>query len=328
VHLEIVHQPGDTTPYAAEVKAVLDSAYAGVTTDDGQRLDFTFDVTERAWSAAPRKCFHEVIMHPKADIVGEMADLGPKQLTGDWEAQEEWTWKHEMGHILGIDDHYKTFFVFHKGKHPDIELPNNKPTPEDIRKAIGPRFSMRDGQQQAKSVGTTRDDFMGATRGGHLRKVDARMIAKTSELVVHAVPGEILLNRDDSAQNLVVGAPFDLPIPTNGFAHVDGMVAYCIDFHRRPPYDNPVEMDLLGRAGDLGDPAMSALQRVVDVIAAREPGPLQDTPGANDAIWRVTDDEPVPDEDPAAQSILDAAGIPADGTFNAPHFTDPAAIGG
>ena len=302
VHLEIVHQPGDTTPYADRVKAELDRAYAGVTTDDGQRVNFTFDVVERASSAAPRKCFHEVIMHPKADVVGEMSDLGPKQLTGDWEAQEQWSWKHEMGHILGIDDHYETFFVFKNGKHPDVKVPNN-PTDAQVQKAIGPHFSLRDGKQVTRSANTTPDDFMGSTRNGHLRKIDARRIANRALLVVHDVPGDILVNRDPAEQNLIVGAPFDLTIPTNGFAHVDGMVAYCIDASRLAPHPGST-LDMLGRAGDRGGAAMDALQRVIDVIAAREPGPLQATPGANDAIWRVTDDAPISDDDPAAEAIL------------------------
>ncbi len=197
-------------------------------------MDFTFDVVERASSAAPRKCFHEVIMHPKADVVGEMSDLGPKQLTGDWEAQEQWSWKHEMGHILGIDDHYETFFVFKDGKHPDVKVPNN-PTDAQVQKAIGPHFSLRDGKQVTRSTNTTPDDFMGSTRAGHLRKIDARRIANRALLVVHDVPGDILVNRDATSQNLIVGAPFDLTIPTNGFAHVDGMVAYCIDASRLAP---------------------------------------------------------------------------------------------
>jgi hypothetical protein len=74
---------------------------------------------------------------------------------------------------------------------------------------------------------------------------------------------------------------------------------------------------------------MSALQRVADVVAAREPGPLEETPEANAAIWRVTDDASVPREAlPGAASILDAAGVPLDAgdlTFHMSHIVDPAA---
>ena len=289
VHLELVHQPGDAKSYVNDVKAALDRAYANSETDDGQKMVFTFDVTERAFSAAPRKCFHEVVMHSKADVISEMSALGPKQLTGDWEGKEPWTWKHEVGHALGIDDRYK---IVHD----------------------------RSGKEHAVSVNTTPDDFMGATKGGHLLPSDATTIAEKARLVIYADPGEILVNGDSSAQNFVIGAPFELSVPTNGTAHVDGMVGYCIDSLRRIP-DRGMPLAVSGRAGDLGGAALAALQRVVDVVAAREPGPLEETPGANAAIWRVTDDEPT--DDPDALSILDAAGIPADAVYNAPHFGGP-----
>lgn len=210
-------------------------------------------------------------MHPKADVRSNMSDFGPKQLTGDWEAKESWAWPHEVGHALGLKDQYVDYFVFTKAGHPDIPLPENA-TPAEIKAAIGPRFSLKDGKVVSRSNPGTGDDLMAAVRNGRLAQAAVDLLA------------------------------------------------------RNAPYDNPgFGMDTLGRAGDLGGPALTALQRVVDVIAARQPGPLMETPGANEAIWRVTDDEPPSDDDAAAWSILAAAGITDDMTFNAPHFDDPAA---
>ena len=325
VHIEINHQPGDTHPWAPDVKQVLDRAYHGAQATDGGLLTFTFDVVDRAPGAPPRPCFHEVVMHPKADVRSNMSDFGPKQLTGDWEAKESWAWPHEVGHALGLKDQYVDYFVFKKPGHPDIPLPENA-TPAEIKAAIGPRFSLKDGKVVSKSNPGTGDDLMAAVRNGRLAQAAVDLLARSADLVIYAVPGEILLNKDVSAQNLVVGAPFEIRVPPNQIATREGMVSYCIDLHRNAPYDNPgFGMDTLGRAGDLGGPALTALQRVVDVIAARQPGPLMETPGANEAIWRVTDDEPPSDDDAAAWSILAAAGITDDMTFNAPHFDDPAA---
>jgi hypothetical protein len=184
-------------------------------------------------------------------------------------------------------------------------------------------------------------------RGPQVQPGDlANYLANATEILVLR-PGDLLLDKDGSQQGMVVtggGNPGNIVVPdiTREIPIVvppgitvqeDGLVAYCIDLHLDPPGSNGSQagFDFLGRAGDLGTPAMAALQRVVDQVAARAPGPLEATPGASDAIWRVTDDEPIHpgDEADAADAILAAAGVspdPADGqAFNAPHFTDPAA---
>jgi len=210
----------------------------------------------------------------------------------------------------------------------DIPLPSGELTDEVIQEAIGSAYSLHDGHVIVKpkpGLLDTKNDIMVGVRNGRLRALDLRQIVANADLVVHAAPGTILVNKDSGAQNLVIGAPFALRIPVNQTAHVDGMVAYCIDVSRHTPQPG-TRLDVLGRAGDLGGDALNALQRVVDVVAAREPGPLLATPGANDAIWRVSDDQQVGDDDPDAQAILAAAGIPAGQvsvSFAAPHFDDP-----
>ena len=192
-------------------KQVLDRAYHGAQATDGGLLTFTFDIVDRAPGAAPRPCFHEVIMHPKADVRSNMSDFGPKQLTGDWEAKESWAWPHEVGHALGLKDQYVDYFVFKKPGHPDIPLPENA-TPAEIKAAIGPHFSLKDGTVVSKSNAGTGDDLMAAVRNGRLAQAAVDLLARSAELVIYDVPGEILLNKDVSAQNLVVGAPFEIRV--------------------------------------------------------------------------------------------------------------------
>ncbi|MCW3038494.1 MAG: hypothetical protein JWM31_399, partial [Solirubrobacterales bacterium] len=103
-------------------------------------------------------------------------------------------------------------------------------------------------------------------------------------------------------------------------------VANCIDLKKHiPGISGSKGYDVIGPAGAQGNEAMDALQRVADVVAARQPGPLMMTPGANDAIWRVTDDADT-DGDPDADAILQAAGVPVSTTakkYAAPHYNDP-----
>jgi hypothetical protein len=141
--------------------------------------------------------------------------------------------------------------------------------------------------------------------------------------VIHNPPGLILVSKD-GRQNFIVGSKFLVEVPYRKTVTLNGMVAYCMDFHREPPDEGSAGYDVLGLAGEQADPAMQALQRLMDVIAEREPGPLLETPGANGAIWRITDDRPA--FDPDSRALLEAAGVDPDTeqlTFAAPHFDDP-----
>ena len=99
---------------------------------------------------------------------------------------------------------------------------------------------------------------------------------------------------------------------------MDGLVGYCIDLSHHSPAAGQ-GFDVLGAAGEQPQPAMQYLQRVLEVAAARQPLALQPTPGAQEAVWRISDDSP-PDGEGVA--ILAAAGVP-DQVFEAPHFADP-----
>jgi hypothetical protein len=99
--------------------------------------------------------------------------------------------------------------------------------------------------------------------------------------------------------------------------HADGLVAYCIDLFRHSPSEGQ-GYDVLGQAGELPQPSMQYLQRVLEVAATLQPLALTETPGAQDAVWRITDDGFADD----GASILALAGVP-DVEFTAPHFANP-----
>src|SRR5205085_4043441 len=80
--------------------------------------------------------------------------------------------------------------------------------------------------------------------------------------------------------------------------------------------------DVLGPAAAQGSPDLAALARVLQAVAAREPAPLEVTPGGQRAVWRVSDNLD-PGTDPDTLGILNAAAIGADQEFNFPRFNDP-----
>ncbi len=149
--------------------------------------------------------------------------------------------------------------------------------------------------------------------------------ASAKRAVIHADPGDILLNKDPANQNLGVGAPFDLTVTPGKPAHVDGMVAYCMDLSRHPPnFGGSIDVfDVLGNAAERPEPSMQAAAAVLREIAVRQPRPLASTVGANSALWRVTDE--VTSLSGAAAAIVTAAGVPADESvrYDAPHFANP-----
>ena len=322
MHLEVTRAADDGTDWAPLVKSKLDAAYAGYVVD-GQPVRFNFDVVDRQPGAPARSCFHEILMHIDNPVRSYVNDLGPAAQGGEWTAPDAAAWPHEVGHLLGVDDHYSDYFRVTK-TGADIKLPQNALAGDALQAALPAGIKAADGLLYSKPWKGYENDLM-ATGTGRMRQADVASIVAGADIEVHDDPGDVLLNKNTDDQNLVTGAPFHLRIHKGKPAHVEGLVAYCLDQQRhRPGASGSKGFDVLGSAGALGSESMDALQRVMNVVAARAPGPLAETPGANDAIWRVTDDTD-PGDDPDARAILQAAGVPpapADKRFAAPHFMD------
>jgi hypothetical protein len=242
--------------------------------------------------------------------------------------------QHEMGHAaFGLGDGYSSFWQPRDGS-PAIPLPDGLAGPSLgaylAANGIDPTSGRVEPVIDPEAI--AKDDVMGdftRVNANYTADALAPFIAGAG-LYIFGKPGLILVPKIGSAQAFALAAPVKLFVPAGGSAHEDGLVAYCIDLlNHETPAPGTVYDVLSPSAGELGGTALSALQRVVDVVAARQPGPLEETPGANAAIWRVSDDASVDrDANPAAASILDAAGVPLDAsqqTFGAPHFVDPAA---
>ena len=156
-------------------------------------------------------------------------------------------------------------------------------------------------------------------------------IQRADVLTIDGEPGTILVSKlngtttDENQQNLMVGANFELDVNQGEHAHVDGLVAFCIDLHRHAP-EAGIHYDVLGPAHDQPGAAMTALDAIAHQAAARQPRPLASAPGAQAAIWRVTDNEPPGTDSPDTLAILAAAGVSADPTvtpYDTPHFLNP-----
>ncbi len=339
IHAEIsTNIPG--ADLNAITKSVQDAANQNSPTQyviDGQPVNMHYDFRARAEGSAPSSCNHQILVTDDKNANGSAARAAVIGYGGGTDRamviprESLYALSHEIGHLMDLPDPYTDEFVPSSGGA-SIPLPQNGLEGDALQAALPDGVNASEGQVVASiDPDIEPSNQMGFPgRGGEYTEDDLRGILERANIHIHADPGTIVIDKLLGDQNFAVGAPFDMDVPNDGSAHADGIVAYCIDLlNHDTPAPGVNHFDVLPTAGRIGGEAMSALQRVLDVVAARQPGPLEETPGANLAIWRVTDDAPVAaDGDPATVSILAAAGIPldpADKTFAASHFADPAA---
>jgi hypothetical protein len=328
IDIEFSGFPGG--PTAAEVETSIEKNLPERTAADGTKVKFDIVARERGPGAPPSPCFHQAQLTADSDFRGEAGEPDGNPLTqpqsGEWpsgrgETGDRQIWTHESLHLAGLEDQYVQ--VFRIGKK-DTPIPDSVDIADPAQveawaKSKGLDYSK--GKAGTKPTPGHENDIMGDVFGGKekLSKADLNRFALIgkSRLTIEAKPGDILLNKDGSAQNLAVGAPFELTLSPGKPGHADGLVAYCIDLRHHVPSEGQ-GFDVLGPAGAQPEPAMKYLQRVLEVAATLQPTALTETPGAQDAVWRISDDTSL--EEGAA--IYAMAGVP-DETFNAPHYADP-----
>ena len=328
IDVEFSNFPGG--PSAAEVEKSIESRLPPQKAADGTTVKFDIVARERGPGAAPSPCFHQAQLTPDSDFRGEAGEPEGDPLTtpqsGEWPTGRGATgdrqiWTHEALHLAGLEDQYTQVFRIGAKDHPipdSVDIAD----PAQVEKwAKSKGLDPSKGKAGTKAKPGHEKDIMGDVFKGNekLTKFDLNKFALMGKnrLTIEAKPGDILLNKDGSAQNLAVGAPFELTVQPGKPGHADGLVAYCIDLHDHVPSEGQ-GFDVLGPAGAQPEPAMKYLQRVLEVAAKLQPTALSETPGAQDAVWRISDDTSLDD----GAAIFAMAGVP-DETFNAPHYVDP-----
>ncbi len=328
IDVEFSSYPGG--PTAGQVEASIESRLPPRTAVDGTKVKFDIVARERAAGAAASPCFHQMQLTKDSDFRGEAGEADSDPLTvpqsGEWPSGRGPTgdrqiWTHEALHLAGLEDRYSSFFKVGNKLYPIPESVDidDKEALDKWAKSKG--LDPSKGKAGTKAKPGHENDIMGDVFKGTEKLIpgDVNRFAKigANALTIESKPGEVLLNKDGTAQNLAVGAPFELTVRPGKPGHADGLVAYCIDLRRHSPAEGN-GFDVLGLAGEQPQPAMQYLQRVLDVAARLQPTALTETPGAQDAIWRITDDSSADDGVP----ILALAGVP-EVKFEAPHFPNP-----
>ncbi|HZA89209.1 MAG TPA: hypothetical protein VE401_03170 [Solirubrobacterales bacterium] len=332
LNIEVVSdQPGISSAFESHVEKELAGYVINQGKLKGQPVKFDLNVVRRSPGEPGRACFHQVRFTPgvhehlKFDfnfMIGG-GELVPTDPSG---------WTHNVLHLARLPDRYDWFFTPEGSKNP-IKLPT---TIMEFEAAIaslenlgvatntGLAGVLRTHKGWKGNIMSPRPFVFGEFQFGEkLFQADLLFFAKLAQdrIVIHSEPGDLLLNKATGEQNLVNGASVDLILNKGDPPiHVDGMVVYCVDLDRGVP-DPGAVFDVLGPAAEQPDPAMQALARVMKIVAHRQPGVLESTPGAQSAIWRITDDRVASVQ--SAQEILAEAGIPPDADYDAPHFGNP-----
>lgn len=328
IDVEFSSFPGG--PTAAQVEKSIEGNLPPRTAADGTKVRFDVVARERAPGAPPSPCFHQTQLTPDSKYRGEAGDGGSNPLktpqSGEWptgrgDVGDRQIWTHEALHLAGLEDQYVQ--VFRIGKK-DYPIPDSVDIAD---KAAVKKWAESKGLDYSKGAAGTKakpgheNDIMGDVFGGKekLFQADVNRFALIGarKLTIESKPGDVLLNKDGANQNLGVGAPFELTVEPGKPGRADGLVAYCLDLGRHSPGEGD-GFDVLGPAGAQPEPAMKHLQRVLEVAARLQTTALTATQGAQNAIWRITDDTSLDD----GAAIFALAGVP-DETFNAPHFANP-----
>jgi hypothetical protein len=197
---------------------------------------------------------------------------------------------HEMLHLAGLDDRYADFYRVN-GK--DYPLPGEGLSPSQLkafaRSHRPPLPPPPAGKVRSKNLpGISRCDIMGT--GAYL---ECRKISKTdldwfdsqAGVQVTAQPGDLLLNKDSSRQNMGVGFSTSVYARPGTTTTANGISVYCIDKDLFFPATE--SFDVLGPAREL--PGYAPLAALLELSGRIQPSLEETPPGMLNAVWNVTD---------------------------------------
>lgn len=324
--------PSPTAPAPPAVAAAIEGQLNGKLSYKGQPIKVDVVAKRRSSTEAPTPCFHQIYFYPDTGVRDHVDGLdgmtNPQPQEGQWNYggdKDAVDWAHETMHLAGLDDQYKDYFQIGGKEYPVPSTVNSEDKDALKKWAQSKGLDADAGKLHSIPHKGHESDLMGGAQPGFnvpesaLAKIWAAS-AKTVD--IHGEPGDILLNKNPGHQNLGVGAAFDMSVKPGRPAVKEGMVTYCVDLRDKPPAVGDI-FDVLGNAAERPEPGMAALARVLRHIDLLQERPLQEVPGAQLAVWRVTDEDGTTTFSERADVILAAAQVPPNVDFGTPHFETP-----
>jgi hypothetical protein len=238
---------------------------------------------------------------------------------------------HESLHLIGLDDRYTDVYQYNGHQIPLPESGMTEAALAAYLKGLKPPVPPPPaGEIGAKNTaGTKRCDIMGAGFELACRKIskrDLRWLESQAGVEVETKPGEVLLNKDSSSQNLGVAYPTTAWAAPGETTVAPGVAVYCVDHTKLPPSESNFDVGppLSAVPGLEGAAKLLELNAQLQTSLDGASLPMQS------AIWNQTDGSAPeglidPNESPGqAQELLTKAGVAVNTSGEGPaHLDDP-----
>jgi len=310
VHEEMSPEPARTQPereaIRKQVEKLDDQTEAELNkrhykTRRGEAINFVMDWKYREPNEPPTPNYDQItivnsITKPNHEYRSSTDELGvpnsPHSVSGNFGTNDlnPVVLSHETLHLVGLDDRYVDSYRY-KGR--EITLPESGMEPAALAKYLSglkpPIPAPPAGEVSAKPTpGTTRCDIMGPGFESACRRIskrDLKWIESQAGVSVESRPGEVLLNKDSSSQNLIVGYPTHVFARPGETTVAPGVSTYCIDHAKLPPSGS--DFDVGAVASTL--PGFEAVGKLAELNAALQPSLTEPVPTIQNALWNLTD---------------------------------------
>jgi hypothetical protein len=324
LHLEF-WGPGATAENITKVKNAITSHWSNKTTSDGKQ--FIVEVITRGSTQAWRHetaGYHQIKLDPtvtSSDVwwMGKRVNLNWGVGSGKWRtsgSHVEKTWAHEAGHLMGLPDTYDDYRKQADGtwrrkndgqSFTSEQLANmyhqRFGTTVEIMKAA---FEDPDFKRHATPQAGHEDDIMAKLTGNpSASAID--QIASQAGLVIDVRPGDILVNKNGSNQNITITRSERFFVKRGESKTLAGLYGACIDAHDGIPssYD---EFDVAPNLIHWSDfESARYLLKLLNYIDSNDLF-CPDFFDSQGAIWRITDNNMYYDYEPI-ETLLSNAGV-------------------
>lgn len=242
------------------------------------------------------------------------------------------TYAHEAGHLLDIGDFYDDYNKQADGTW-KLRSDGTTKTAAEFAALLAPKYPNstqtailawlnRDGFTRVAPTHAGHENDLMATLSGDVQQSDIDALVAKAGVVVEVKPGDVLVNKNDSDQNLGVTRSLDLFVKAGEKKTLNGIYTACIDNHDGSP-DFGQRYDIGPSLSEWG--GIEAAEVLLTFLEYVDNNDLfcDFNPTVQSAIWRITDNENLSNS--SVTDLLHNAGIDLGyTTLDFPRLSSPA----
>ena len=317
--------PDATAANAETVKKGIEQYWNNKTTTDGKTFKVNV-VTRVSDSVTPPGTagYHNVQLSDAQtrSYVSNFGNFKPNEGTGggSWQTGKaglESTYAHEAGHLMGIEDQYNDYTWGRDGKWHTTWPPHGEVTTDALADQVAPAWpgwtkaqilaylNRRDVLSVSAPYAGQSGNLMGWLTGS-AQGTDVDALAGKAGLVIDIKPGDILVNKNQGDQNLLITHGTQVFVKPGEKKTINGLYTACIDNHDGSP-DFDQRYDVAPNLAEwAGIEAAGYLLRLANYMD-QEVLYCGSNYTAQQTVWRLTDNSYTTDTE--VSQILAGAGI-------------------